>query len=129
MAAQEKRKKWPGFVPVFFQMLHDQNFKRLSPSAKLLWLYLRGQYKHSNPLSVKINPATDNLVFSISENDFKDVNGLKSYNTRKEALKQLKEGGWIVQEIEGGKCRQRSWYSFQDRYSQMSLRKKRDHRW
>jgi DNA-binding MarR family transcriptional regulator len=72
-------------------LLRSQEWKELSPAAKLAYLYIKAKFNGSNNGSIR-------LYYS----ELKGVKGLSSHSTISKALKELEAKEWIKRTIKGG---------------------------
>ncbi|MBU1682890.1 helix-turn-helix domain-containing protein, partial [Patescibacteria group bacterium] len=90
-------------------------FRQLSLSAQMLWIYLRAQYNPLNPDC--INPATRRDQVYCSYSELKNINGFRSSATISRAFKELIDNDWIEVAERGGLYAGRSAYYFKGPYS------------
>jgi len=121
MSIEKNRKKSP-FVLIKIQMLRSPEFRQLSLSAQMLWIYLRAQYNPLNPDC--INPATRLYQVYLSYSELKNINGFRSSATISKAFTELILNDWIEVAERGGLYAGRSSYYFKGPYSQFPLSQK-----
>lgn len=103
----------PPFVLVKIEMLRDKKYQRLSITAKMLWIYLRGQY---NPYKPNINPATGEIQVNLSYKQMAKGKGF-SPKAMSRAIKELISSGFIKKTEQGGMLKGMSAYSFTGKYA------------
>lgn len=84
-------KKSQSFAMIPRKVLHDEEWKRFTSSAKLFYIYLKGKYNGNNNGHVR-------LYYS----ELKDIKGLASPGTISKASKELQDAGWISRTQLGG---------------------------
>ncbi len=72
-------------------LFHCDEWKVLSPSAKLLYLYLKARFNGSN-----------NGKIRLSYSALSGIKGISSSATISKAMKELEESGWINRTKIGG---------------------------
>lgn len=88
------------------QMLFKcDEWKRLSPRAKILYLYLKAKYNGQNNGHIR-------LYYS----ELKEIRGFKSYFVISEAFKELEKNQWIERTQIGGLHRHLNEYLLSGRY-------------
>jgi len=111
----------PPFVLVKIEMLRDKKYQRLSNTAKMLWIYLRGQY---NPYEENKNPATGEIQVNLSYKQMVKSKGF-SPKAMSKAIKELISNGLIKKTEQGGMLNGMSAYSFIGEYASFPKSKKR----
>lgn len=86
-----KVNRLPPFVAVYKALLKDSGFRKLSSSAKVIYIYLRG----------KFNTETYSEV-SLAYSELKGVKGLGSPATISKAFQELQICGFIEKTKHGG---------------------------
>lgn len=86
-------------------ILHCDEWKQLTPSAKVLYLILKAKYNNSN---------NGQIVLHYSE--LKAVRGFGSPATASRAFKELERAGWITRNSLGGLYRIPNKYGFTGKY-------------
>ena len=92
-AKRRKKNRLPGhFVTLGKKMLFQESeWKRLSASEKLLYIYIKAKYNGSNNGEI-------NLYYS----ELKGIRGLSSPCTISKSILGLEKGGWIKRTQNGG---------------------------
>jgi len=103
----------PPFVLVKIEMLRDQKYQRLSITAKMLWIYLRGQY---NPNKENINPATGEIQVNLTYKQMITTKGF-SPKSMTRAIRELIKNDFIRKTEQGGRLNGMSAYSFTGKYA------------
>lgn len=86
-----KQNKLPPFVAIYKSLLKDQPWRRLSSSAKVLYIYMRGKFN------------TDTLSeVSLAYSEMKGIKGLASSKTISSAFSELQKAGFIEKTKHGG---------------------------
>ena len=80
--------KAPPFVMLKKDLLKDPDWKKLTNSAKILWIYLRAKYNYK---------TKGNVTLAYSE-----MIDMMSTRTVSNALKELIDNGWIEKIKQGG---------------------------
>lgn len=83
-----KKNKLPPFVAIYRELLKDKDWRKLSSSAKVVYIYLRS----------KFNTKTFSEV-SLAYSEMKDMMGSA---TLSRAFKELQKSGFIVKHKIGG---------------------------
>lgn len=73
------------------RMLRNEEWKNLSPSAKLFYIYLKGKFNGYNNGEIR-------LYYS----ELEGIKGLSSHATISKASKELENKGWILKTKVGG---------------------------
>lgn len=93
MAARKKYRA-RNFIMVFKKMLDDPEWRRLSSSAKVVWLYMRSKFNYRDLGEVSLT--------------YSEMADLMSSRTFRRAKKELEKEGWIevckFGGLFGGKC-------------------------
>lgn len=84
-----KKQKAPRFAMIYYGLLEDPEFRQLSFSAQLLYIYMRRQFKGNRE---------DPLTFELPHSKMKDV---MSSRTMTRATKELEDAGFIKVEYRG----------------------------
>ena len=106
MGVSKRRKsKYRNFVMVCRDMLDRPEWRGLSPSAKLAYLYVKGGYNGSNNGSIQVPYTT-----------LSDVVGLRSSSTISSAIQELERRGWIRRTNLGGLFRLPTAYELTGKY-------------
>jgi hypothetical protein len=85
------KKGYKNFVMLPRKMLRSEEWKELSPAAKLFYVHLKGKYNGSNNGEIR-------LYYS----ELDGIKGLSSPATKSKASKELQEKGWIERTKIGG---------------------------
>lgn len=85
----KQKVRLPPFVMIRKDLLKDPNWKKLSSSAKVVWIYLRDNYDYSNGTKETF----------LTYNQMKGIMGPQALS---QALKDLIKGGWIEKTKQGG---------------------------
>jgi len=86
-------------------LLRTQEWKELSPAAKLAYLYLKAKFNGSNNGGIR-------LYYS----ELRGVKGLSSHSTISKALKELEAKGWIKRTMLGGLYRHYNEFELTGKY-------------
>lgn len=101
-----KKIKFKDFLMLGRDMvLHGDEWKQLSPSAKTLYLHIKAKHNGTN---------NGNIVVHYSE--LEAVRGLSSPSTASKAFTELEKKGWITRTHYGGLYRRPNKYSLTGRY-------------
>jgi len=111
----------PPFVLVKSDLLKDKSWRRLSSTAKVLWIYLRSKF---NPYKEDINLASGKLQVRLSYSEMKKVRDFSSTKSMRKAICELQQAGFIEITEKGGKYAGASAYSFIGKFSKFPNRKK-----
>ena len=84
----KKKAKAPPFVMVRRDMLKDPKWKKLSSSAKVVWIYLRAKFNHKTLGEVTLT--------------YSEMQEITSSKTFKRALQELMDEKWIRKTKQGG---------------------------
>lgn len=104
-----KSKWFPPFVGLGIKMLFKcDEWKQLSPRAKILYVYLKGKYNGSNNGKIR-------LYYS----ELKNITGFKSYFVIAAAFKELESKEWISRTQIGGLYRHFNEYGLTGKYDAM----------
>jgi len=109
-------------VLIKISMLRSKEFRQLSPTAQLLWIYLRANFNPMNPDCTNRATGRDQVYLSYSE--IKTVNGFHSSATISKAFKELIDNGWIQVAERGGLYAGPSAYYFIGPYGQFPMSQK-----
>jgi hypothetical protein len=88
---RRKNKSHKSFVMLPRQMLRSEEWKDLSPAAKILYVHLKGKYNGNNNGAIR-------LYYS----ELKGVKGVSSPNTASKAFQELEKKEWITRTEIGG---------------------------
>lgn len=103
-----KKHKAPSFVMVRRDLLKDPEWRKLSSSAKVLYIYLRAKFNYK--------------TFSEVTLAYSEVKDMMSSKTTSRAFKELVKGGWIEKTkyggLFGGVCAYKFIGSYKDFYYQ-----------
>lgn len=83
-----KKQKAPPFVMVRRDLLKDAEWRKLSSSAKIIYIYLRAKFNYKTYSDVT-------LAYS-------EIKDMLSSRTISKAFKELIKGGWIERVTPGG---------------------------
>jgi len=102
-----KRDKWgPPFVRLERRLiLKDENWRQLSPGAKMLYLFLKAKYNGSNNGQIKLHYS-----------ELKDCAGFKNPRSISAAFQELEKKDWIKRSKIGGLHRFTNEYTLTGRY-------------
>ena len=89
--ARRRNRAYKSFVMLPRKMLRSQEWKKLGPAAKILYIHLKGKYNGYNNGEIR-------LYYS----ELKGIQGLLSPSTVSKAFKELEEEGWIKRTKLGG---------------------------
>jgi len=102
MYTSKKRKNGLSFVMIRRDLLKDPDWRILSNSAKILYVYLRAKFNYKTYSEVS-------LAYS-------EMKGVMSSKTMSRAFKELETGGWIKKVKKGGLFGGVSTYNFLGQY-------------
>ena len=103
---KHRRPKFPPFLMLNKDMiLHCDEWKRLSLSAKVVYICIKARHNGKN-----------NGKISMPYSELETVKGLGSPSTVSKALKELEKKGWIRRTQLGGLYRYRNQYEMTGRY-------------
>ena len=92
MSRRRRNRTNKSFVMIGRRMLLKTNeWKSLTPSAKLLYIYLKSRYNGSNNGEIQLHYS-----------ELKGIKGLSSNNTVAKAFQELEKKGWIKKTRIGG---------------------------
>ena len=91
MVRKRRNKSHKSFVMLPRKMLRSQEWKELSPAAKLFYIHLKGKYNGHNKGEIR-------LYYS----ELRGIKGISSPSTISTANKELQEKGWIKRTKLGG---------------------------
>jgi hypothetical protein len=101
-----RRPKFPWFLMLSRDMInHCDEWKQLSPSAKIAYICIKARHNGSN-----------NGKISLPYSELETVKGLGSPSTVSSALKELVKKGWIRKTQLGGLFRYRNQYEMTGKY-------------
>jgi hypothetical protein len=103
--SKRRRSKYRNFVMVCRDMLNHPEWRGLSPSAKLAYLYVKDGYIGTNNGNIQV-PYTS----------LRDVVGLRSTSTISTAFRDLEKNGWIRRKKERGLFRTPSLFELTGKY-------------
>ena len=104
-ARKRKNKGHKSFVMLPRKMLKSEEWKELSPAAKLFYIHLKGKYNGSNNGQIR-------LYYS----ELAGVKGISSDSTISKAIKELESKGWIKRYEIGGLYRHFNEYELTGEY-------------
>jgi len=120
------KKRNPGekkqhYLRIEGEMLRDQEVKRLSPGAFLLWLYLRVEWMQNRKI-----PGLKLKENQVTMPNFRTGRGRSSsYRSLMRHIEELIEKGYLKRDIRGGCYRNRSIYSFTEKYGSFKDQERR----
>lgn len=118
-----RKSEWqPAYVSVSVTLLHDSEFLTLSGHARMLWYYLRAEYR-PNKKKYK-NSETGRIHVPSPYVELQKKSGFKAKATISKAFRELLDNEWIGISVQGGLHGGMSWYFFDGEYSEF-LNKKR----
>ncbi|MDH4219971.1 MAG: helix-turn-helix domain-containing protein [Candidatus Aminicenantes bacterium] len=91
ISKRRRDKGHKSFVMLSRRMLRFEEWKDLSPAAKLFYIYLKGKYNGINNGGIQLHYS-----------ELKGVKGLSSPSTISKASKELERRGWIRRTKQGG---------------------------
>jgi len=101
-----KKVKYTNFFMLGREMiLHCDEWKQLSPSAKILYLYVKAKHNGSN-----------NNQICLHYSELETVRGLSSPSTVSKAFSELEQKGWIERTSLGGLYRTPNKYGLTGKY-------------
>jgi len=118
LTKRRKEKYFANYQMIGREMLLCQEWKQFSPSAKLLYIYLKSKHNGSN-----------NGKIHLHYSELKTVEGLCSPSTVSRAFKVLEKAGWIKKTKLGGLYRYQNLYELtgkEDHHISDSQRKPRE---
>ena len=80
--SRREKDEYTSFIALTRELLNDPTWKKLSPKAKLVWIYLRREYRGGYDPSIRLGPAK--------------VKDSMSDTSCRRAIKELKSVGWLV---------------------------------
>jgi len=98
----KNKKCAPPFVMIQKDLLKDPEWRKLSSSAKIVWIYLRKNF----------NSKTFQEV-TLTYSEMKDMFSSRTMST---AIKELIKNGWIIKSHSGGLMGGVSKYTFNGKY-------------
>ena len=104
-AKRKKDKRFNSFVAIPRKTLWNKEWKELSSSAKILYLYLKAKYNGHNNGSIR-------LYYS----ELKGIKGLSSDSTISNAFKELEQKEWIRRTNLGGLYRRINEYGLTSKF-------------
>ena len=102
---RRQNKSHKSFVMLPREMLRSQEWKKLSPAAKILYIYVKARYN-----------GTNNGEISLHYSELRDIKGLSSDPTISRAFKELEEKDWIKIINRGGLFRRINEYTLTGRF-------------
>ena len=100
--SKRKKQKARNFIMVFKEMLEDPEWRSLSSSAKVVWLYLRAKFNYRNLGEVSLT--------------YSEMEGVMSSRTFSRSKDELEEKGWIEKKKQGGLYGGVCTYAFKGRF-------------
>jgi len=97
-----KKKKSPPFVMIRYDLLKDKEFRQLSNSAKIVYIYMRAKFNYKTLSEV-----------TLTYSEMNDVMGTQAMSN---ALKELVNKEWIIKVVAGGLMGGCSTYRFNGRF-------------
>ena len=91
---RKKDNRFNSFVAIPRKILRGEEWKKLSPGAKLLYIHIKSKYNGGNNGKIR-------LYYS----ELKGNRGLSSPATISKAIKELESNGWILRTQNGGLIR------------------------
>jgi DNA-binding HxlR family transcriptional regulator len=88
--------------------LKDENWRQLSPAAKIIYLYLKSKYNGSNNGQIRLHYS-----------ELQDICGLKNPRVISAAFKELESQGWITRTKIGGLHRFTNEYQLTGKYDEL----------
>jgi len=89
-------------------LLRCEEWKKLSPSAKLLYILLKAKFNGSNNGEIKLHYS-----------ELKGIKGLSSDSTISKAIKELEQNEWIKKTVCGGLFRHSNMFLLTGKYDDM----------
>jgi len=129
------KEKQPRFALVKHEMLNDDaEWRRLSSTAKVLWIYLRSRY---NPYKEDRNLATGEIQIKLSYKEMsgdkkRKIEGVRDFSSTKsmrKAICELVNAGFIKQTEKGGKYGGASAYAFIGEWGKFENGRKKRKTW
>jgi hypothetical protein len=103
---KHRRPQFPPFLMLGRDMiLHCDEWKQLSPSAKVAYIHIKARHNGRN-----------NGIISLPYSELETVKGLGSPSTVSKALNELEKKGWIRKTHLGGLYRYRNQYEMTGKY-------------
>ncbi len=104
-AKRQRKKRFNNFVMVPRKILKLNEWRSLSPSAKILYVHLKAKYNGANNGSIDLHYS-----------ELEGIRGLSSHSTISKALKELLEKDWIKKTQFGGLYRHSNKYELTGRF-------------
>jgi len=118
-----RKSEWqPAYVSLLILMLHELEFRKLSMIARMLWIYLRAEYRPNN--KKYINSETGRIQVPMPYKELQKRSGFKSMETISKAFRELIDNKWIEIAIQGGMTEGMSWYYFTGKYAEFYNKKR-----
>jgi len=109
MSRKAKLKSCPPFIWLSRRLLlKDENWKQLSPAAKVLYLYLKSKFNGSNNGKIKLQYVK-----------LQTIRGFKNPRVISAAFKELEIKEWIKRQKVGGLYRYRNEYQLTGKYDEL----------
>jgi len=109
MSKKRRRKKVHSFIWLSRRLLlKDENWRGLSPAAKLLYIYLKSKFNGSNNGQIKLHYS-----------ELQTIRGFKNPNVIASAFKELEAKEWINRRKVGGLYRYQNEYKLTGKYDEL----------
>ncbi|HEB41649.1 MAG TPA: hypothetical protein ENI08_01345 [Candidatus Dependentiae bacterium] len=106
-----KKYKAPPFVMVKLEMLKDPDWRNLSSSAKIIYIYLKSKFNHKTLGQVSLS--------------YGEIGDMFSSKTISRAFKELQDKSWIEKIKQGGLFGGVCSYKFNGKYKEFIYLKQR----
>jgi len=104
----KRKHKSPPFVMIRLDLLRDPKWRKLSSSAKILYIYLRSKFNSKNLGEVSLS--------------YGEIGDMLSSRTVSKAFGELLDGGWIEKIKQGGLFGGVCTYKFKGEYKDIFYR-------
>jgi ribosomal protein L28 len=104
-AKRQNKKRFNNFIMVPRKILNLDEWKNLSPSAKILYIHLKARYNGSNNGSIHLHYS-----------ELTGIKGLSSHSTISKAFKELLDKAWIKRTRFGGLYRYSNQFELTGRF-------------
>ena len=104
-AKRSKYSNFNNFVAIARKMLWIEEWKKLTPAAKLFYVYLKAKYNGKN-----------NGEILLHYSELKGIKGISSSSTIFRAIKELEDKGWIKRTQIGGLYRHNNEFELTGKY-------------
>ncbi len=102
---RQRKKRFNNFVMIPRKILNMDEWKNLSPAAKILYIHLKTRYNGSN-----------NGKIHLHYSELAGIKGLSSHSTVSKAFKELLEKEWVKKTTLGGLYRYSNEFELTGKY-------------